>query len=273
LNSPNRKPIISIIPYLNARPLTRHLLGTANGAFATVEDIPSVSCAKLAEGQVDAGLISSILIPESDQIDIVDGVCIASEGPVESVLLFSEKPLEKISQVLLDPASRTSNVLIRILMNLWIGQDCAFVSSEGTEASDVDDLLKTHESVLAIGDRAFQYALDNPSMVAMDLAMEWKHFTGLPFVFAVWGLRRDSGLSPDIFREARDQGTKQIDTITEEAIREMGLAIIHRRLIQRYLTENLHYRLGSRERKALFLFFRYAAELGLVQEASDIRFR
>ena len=270
MTSKNRKPAISIIPYLNARPLTDRLLADNRDGFVTVIDEPAASCIKLANGTVDAGLVSSILVPETDDIDIVDGVCIASEGPVESVMLFSDKPVEKISRILLDPSSRTSNVLIQVLMQLWIGQDCRYEQATGT---DIDALLKTNDAVLAIGDRAFQYALDNPSLVAMDLAMEWKHFTGLPFVFAVWGLRRDSSLSPDLFRDARDNGIRQIDTITENAIREMDLSIIHRRLIRRYLTENLHYTLGSRERKALFLFFRYASELGLVKEASDVRFR
>ena len=120
-SNPN-KPIVSLIPYLNALPLTCHLK-TGNPTFSVSSDVPSVSCSKLAAGEVDAGLVSSISLPEIAGIQAVTGVSIASEGPVESVLLFSKKPPEQIHSIGLDPASRTSNVLIQILMARWLKKE------------------------------------------------------------------------------------------------------------------------------------------------------
>lgn len=261
--------VISLIPYLNARPLVQPLTEMSDPGVSFVTDTPAVSCIKLADGKVDAGLVSSIALAQIPGAAMVDQVCIASEGPVESVLLISEKPPEAIRTVSLDPASRTSNILIQILFRMWLKQPVTFHESQTT---DIAAELANRDAVLAIGDRAFHFGLEHPSMVAMDLAMEWKHFTGLPFVFAVWGLRMDSPLNPDIFRHALDIGLSRLQQIADQAADELESGSLNRSMIQRYLSENLHYRFASRERKSLFLFYRYARELNLIDLVPEIRF-
>ncbi len=269
MNFQKDKPVISLIPYLNARPLIQPLTEMSDLNVDFVTDTPAQSCRKLAEGEVDAGLVSSIAIAEIPAVAIVDSVCIASEGPVESVLLLSEKPLESIRTVSLDPASRTSNTLIQILTRMWLKQPITFHESQ---SDDIMNELDRQDAVLAIGDRAFYFGLELPSLIAMDLAMEWKHFTGLPFVFAVWGLRNDSTLNPDVFRHAGEIGLSRLEEISNQAADEMGSGSLNRSLMQRYLSESLHFRFASRERKSLFLFYRYAKELGLIDAVPEVRF-
>lgn len=269
MNFQKHNPVISLIPYLNARPLVQPLTEMPDLGVDFVTDTPAISCRKLGEGEVDAGLVSSIAIAQLPAVAIVDQICIASEGPVESVLLFSEKPLESIRTVSLDPASRTSNTLIEILARMWLKQPMTFHEAR---TDDIWMELENQDAVLAIGDRAFHFGLEQPSLIVMDLAMEWKHFTGLPFVFAVWGLRNDSPLNPDIFRHAGEIGLSRLEQIADQAADEMGSGTLDRTLIRRYLSESLHYRFASRERKSLFLFYRYARELGLIETVPEIRF-
>ncbi len=260
-------PVISLIPYLNALPLT-HSFRSGNSTFSISSDLPSASCNKLAAGQIDAGLVSSVSLPEIPGIQAVDGVSIASEGPVESVLLFSEKSLEQIHSIGLDPASRTSNVLIQILMTRWMKKECTFHLFH----DEIVQGIQKMDAILAIGDRAFRFALENPSLIAMDLATEWKHFTGFPFVFAMWGLRKNSPLPPTMFREAMASGIEKRIEIADQFSRENKLTKLQKQLTRRYLTHNLHYTFGPRERKGLLLFFRYATEMELIHPCHELKF-
>ena len=53
--------------------------------------------------------------------------------------------------------------------------------------------LQDGQSVLLIGDRALEAARNCPPGVQItDLGALWYHFTGLPFVFALWILRREA---------------------------------------------------------------------------------
>jgi len=269
LNSRAHEPIISLIPYLNALPLTWWLSTTPDRGVRLSTDVPAEACRKLAAGEVDAGIVSSIAIPETPGLAIADGVCIASEGPVESVLLLSDKPLERIHTIALDPASRTSNVLIRILMSRWHDRSCNYVAAP---TGDIEQDLESVDAVLAIGDRAFHFGAAHPSRVVLDLAEEWRHYTGLPFVFAVWGIRETSPISADLFRQARDEGLAHLDEIIAAVTMRENRDPLKREMLTRYFTSHLHYTMGSRERKSLFLFYKYAHELGLLPPIRDISF-
>jgi len=267
LTSKQNKPVISLIPYLNALPLTDRFK-TGEHPFSVSMDLPAESCRKLEAGEVDAGLVSSVSLPEIPDIRAVDGICIASEGPVESVLLFSKKSPDEIHSIGLDPASRTSNALIQILMSRWLKKPCKFSPFQG----NITDGIEKMDAVLAIGDRAFRFAMESPSLVAMDLATEWKHFTGLPFVFAMWGLRKDSPLSPGLFRKARvTEAVKRIE-IADNFSNANGFNALQRQMTRRYLTENLHHTFGPRERKGLLLFYRHATEMGLIHPVHHLEF-
>ncbi len=261
------KPVISLIPYLNALPLTCEL-ASEYSCYEFTSDVPSESCRKLAAGTVDAGLVSSVSLPELPDISAVDGVCIASEGPVESVLLLSKKPLKKIRSIGLDPASRTSNVLIQILMANWLKTKCRFHPFRGT----VQEGLRELDAILVIGDRALTLALETPSLVAMDLADEWKKFTGLPFVFAMWGLRKDSIIPAEVFRNAKEKGLRMRAEISDRFSREHAFSGKQRAFIRQYLTQNLHYNFGPKEKNGLQLFYRLAREMKLIHPVHELKF-
>ena len=83
------KKLIGSVPYLNAVPLTY-------GIEAETEFLPPSRLAKrLRCGELAAGLVSLTEVLFHDLYDILDGVAVASDGPVMSVFVAHKKPLEK----------------------------------------------------------------------------------------------------------------------------------------------------------------------------------
>jgi CofH subfamily radical SAM domain protein len=83
LSAPNELPPVRIgcVGYLNARPLI-----TA-GRVEVRFDHPAALCQQLAAGELDVALVSSFEYLRHPIYSIVDGVAIASNGPVYSVIL------------------------------------------------------------------------------------------------------------------------------------------------------------------------------------------
>src|SRR5262245_51724849 len=140
--------------------------------------MPSACAEKLARREADAGLIPSIEFRRIPDLVRVEGLGIAADSEVRSVLLVSKVPRGKIRSVSLDPASRTSAVLVRLLLERVYG-----LSPEYRSVSPDSDAR------LIIGDPALKAGLQG--QVVLDLAAEWKSWTGFPFVFAFWAVRRE----------------------------------------------------------------------------------
>ena len=107
---------VSVVDYLNARPLTWGLLREPLPRISVSRDTPSVCARKVADGEADVGLIPSIEYARQPELSMVPGLGIAASSEVRSVLLVSRVSREKIRSVSLDPASRTSVALTRILL-------------------------------------------------------------------------------------------------------------------------------------------------------------
>ena len=116
----------------------------------------------------------------------------------------------------------------------------------------------------------------DPSVGTVD--QQWKKWTGLPFVFAVWALRMaalsETSRDPDpatVLSRSRDHGTapENIDTISRLWSQRVQLP---ESTIREYLTRHIHYTLDADNRAGLELFYRYSAELGLIAEAPSLRF-
>ncbi len=93
-----------------------------------------------------------------------------------------------------------------------------------------------------------------------DLATEWWNWTGLPFVFALWAVRRSlpdetKEELADLLERSFKVGMSQIDAIAAEFAGELG----EREILASYL-RNFHYRLGPEEMKGLEEFRRLTGE-------------
>ena len=74
-----------------------------------------------------------------------------------------------------------------------------------------------------------------------------------------------------VFRESRDHGLlpENIERISRDWAPRMGLSESD---IRSYLTENIHYQLDPGCQGGLQLFYQYAAELGVLPAAPELRF-
>jgi predicted solute-binding protein len=95
--------------------------------------------------------------------------------------------------------------------------------------------------------------------------------TGLPFVWALWAGRSDAVDQEDVraLQETRDRAVEHPDLVAREYFHE---APEHVEIGARYLRENIKYYLGSDECAGLELFYRYAADIGLVPATAPLRF-
>jgi chorismate dehydratase len=245
----------SVVDFLNARPLTWGLLENPPAGIEVSRDLPSVCADKLASGEADVGLIPSIEYQRIPAVKVVAGLGIAAASEVRSVLLVSKVSREKIQSVSLDPASRTSAVLTRLLLKHRYGIDPAY-----DERSDAD-------AALVIGDPALKTRLNGH--VVLDLAAEWRAFSGHPFVFAFWAVR-DGAPAEDaerIVRASYEAGRRDLDRLIDREAAATGLS---EAVVEDYLRHSLHYELDSGDLEGLDLFFRMAAAEGLIPAARPI---
>jgi chorismate dehydratase len=269
---------ISAISYLNTAPLMWDFehgdTGStdAGSTFDISYTIPSQCAASLREGSADIGIIPSAAYTSVPDLAILPGVAIASRQAVRSILLVSKVPLEKIQTVALDTSSMTSVALTKVLFAKWWGGHRTFTAM----APDIEQMLKTSDAGLVIGDPALQ--IDRSQYITYDLAEEWIRLTGKPFVFAFWAIRqaalnyapRDLDLGT-VFQESRDHGLlpENLDRITGEWAPRLNLT---EGAVKTYLTENIHYSLDPACLDGLHLFYRYAQECGALQSAPRLLF-
>jgi chorismate dehydratase len=262
---------ISAISYLNTVPLMwdfEH--GTAGADFDIQYTVPSSCAAALLAGQADIGIIPAAAYTEIPDLAVLPGVAIAARRPVRSILLLSKVSLDKIASIAVDTSSMTSVALTKVLFERWLGTGRTFTPM----APDVDAMLREHDACMVIGDTALR--VDRSRYLTFDLAEEWIRFTGKPFVFAFWAVRREALNSssldlPSIFQASCDHGLQpeNIARIAREWSPRVGIPEAE---VQRYLTESIHYRLDSGCLDGLQLFYRYAEECGALPPAPPLHF-
>ncbi|MEP6994096.1 MAG: menaquinone biosynthesis protein [Acidobacteriota bacterium] len=245
---------ISVVDFLNARPLTWGLLHEPSADVQVSRDTPSACAAKLASGEVDAGLIPSIEYQRIPGLKVVPGLGIAASSEVRSVLLVSDVSREKIRSVSLDPASRTSAALTRILLKRVYGLEPEYRDGPS-------------DARLVIGDPALKTRLNGH--VVLDLAALWRSYSGHPFVFAFWAIRSPAA-SPELvalLRRSFDAGLAHFGAMVREEAAASGLSAA---VVEDYLRHALHFELDAGDRDGLRLFYRLAAEDGLIERAREI---
>jgi demethylmenaquinone methyltransferase/2-methoxy-6-polyprenyl-1,4-benzoquinol methylase len=229
--------------YANSVPLTRAIPDVAPGS-RVVLDHPANLIPPLLDGRIDAGLIPVAGLFANPGLTFIEGTGICARRQVRSVLLKCRRPLDQVRAVLLDPASLSSNALAMVLFRDHWKQPVQFVNEE-TDNAPAD-------AAVVIGDRA----LTEPPAAAgdYDLAGQWTLMTGLPFVFAVWALRRDHPGREAIGRivaAAKDAGKAALPAIIRLEALRLGLS---EALCQDYFTRRIHFDVGPREREAMDRF-------------------
>ncbi len=231
--------LLGSVPYLNARPLH----WTIKEPVTFLE--PRALSVELKEGRLQAGLVPLFSVLENADIyHVVDKIGIGSLNTVYSVVMAHGLPVVRVKTVALDPASRTSNHLIRVLLEKYYRIKPIYVSPD--EPAD---------GQVMIGDPAIAYRQAHPDERYLDLAQSWHSHTGLPFVFAVWAVRRDA---PDTKGIARMLRTAAADGLADRS------SIAKNKFEARYLNENLYYHVGPQQKRGMDRYALDLYEMGLL---------
>lgn len=226
---------LATVSYLNAQPLLAGL------SCDIIKETPAKLLSIFESGKVDAALLSLYDILQRPELKTVNNIAIACRGPVYSVILAYEGPLGKIKKIGLDPASHTSNQLIKIIFKKFYQFDPEFV-----ETSNVNnDLLPR----VLIGDSAIAFRDSGNTSSILDLGEEWYRFTGLPFVFARWCLKNNHPHQQevsDLLRRAKEQGMREREKIAATCS-DPAFAL-------RYFTQYINYDCGAEEERGIELF-------------------
>ena len=271
-DAPTRPRIrLGLVSFLNSAPIGYGLLHGRQRQLADVtEAVPSELAENLARGALDLALIPSVeyarAVLDGRDIAIVPRIAIAAQGEAESVLFFHHPPLEEVRSVALDTSSRTSAMLLRLLLRrlLCTGRPEPKYLDSGP---DLPAMLRAADGALLIGDRALFAASEHPALVAdldvHDLGQEWRTLTGLPFVFAFWAgpIRADSPALVEGLLDSLEEGLAHAREIAHaEAPKDPDRAA----RILAYLTRAMDYALGPEEIEGLRTFYTLLAEEGLL---------
>jgi len=262
---------ISAISFLNTAPLMWDFLHEPSQEirenFEIEYTVPSQCAQALRDGKADIGIIPVITTATIPDVVVLPHVAIAALNKVWSIQLISRKPIEQIRTVAVDTSSRTSVGLTQVLLTKFFGGH-----RELTPLPPVlGPMLDCCDAGLLIGDRAMMAKTEG--LYHYDLAELWRAKTGLPFVFAVWAVRKAAlaemkpGLDlAGIFRRSRDHGLTDasVSEIARDWAPKMGLSEAQ---VISYFRDNIHYELDAECRKGLDLYFKLAAECGVIEKA------
>jgi len=228
---------VGSVSYLNAVPLTRGL--ESQVVLAT----PAHLAEMLRRDELDAALVSVTEVLFNDRYDVLDGIAVASLGEVKSVLLAHRRPISEAQEIFCDTASLTSVQLLRVLL-----------AERGLHPQlkplDSYDFNALPDFALLIGDPAIDFSRAAHPHDIWDLGAAWYELSRLPFVYAVWALRRnlENSVLRRQLREARDFGLDTLDYIIST---RTDYDYDFRR---DYLSWHIHYHLGADEKRGLARF-------------------
>ena len=277
---------IGRIPYINCYPVYGAVdrgIVPLNGEI--VDGVPSALNAQMARGELDVSVISAVeYARDASRYLLLPDLAISCDGPVRSVVLFSKRPASELQgrRVLVSKSSMTSVALVQLLFeHVWDAKP-TFIPADA-ELADMERFGDTeHDARLVIGDAALHLwsRLRTPEeyaphaglssyRYAYDLGAEWKNWTGLPFVFAVWVAQRTTAVQDSLgvhanLIQSRDWGIKHLETLAAQAAVATG---VRKRDCLEYLS-GLDYGLSYEHLAGLTEFFRRLVAAGRVPNGS-----
>jgi chorismate dehydratase len=266
------------VSFINTLPIFYPLeSGEVQHDFEIICGTPADLNALLAADQLDLGLVSSIEYARHfDKYLLLPDLSVSCKKEVCSVLLLSRVPLQELEghEILLTPKSHTSIALLKLLLSR------RFVLAPQYRVTDYHASGPRWpagaQAVLAIGDDALQLSKSPEVAISLDLGAAWHQWTGHPFVFAVWALRREA--------LAKRDGVVHQAHATLLAAKEYGLGHLaeiasavdqcswfSRQECVQYL-QTIEYDLDAAKQEGLRLFFKMLYESGELSRRVPLNF-
>lgn len=239
---------IGQIPYLNSVLFYHALRDDAEVSLAPL--VPRQLSGAAVEHAVDAGPVPLVTCWDIEShYEPLEDFCIATKTKAYSILFYSKRPVEELAgaNVGITNETSTSVRLLKVLL-----QHRYQVSAGRFVQLD----WPNNDAFLLIGDEALIHrkgVKDYPHLV--DLGEVWNEWTGLPFVFARWMVRRDletksrDALVNKLTR-ALERGWNEFDAAVEPKAHELNMSVQEMR---DYL-EAFRFRMTDAEREAVERF-------------------
>ena len=221
---------------------------------------------KLNSGDIDISVVSSFEYAKNHHLYyILPNLSVSADGPVGSIYLFLDKPINKLSndQIKLTAFSFTSVHLIQFLLSDY---NITYITNEKDKC--IGEVL--------IADEAIKRFYHNKDAFVYDLSELWKQKTGLPFVFALWCVRREvyQNYQDDvsIIHEALLTSKNSSKTYLPQMAEEYYQGIFpNRHSCEDYL-RNLHYNFTPDYQKGFNLFQKEMVKIGKLSEIAPLKF-
>lgn len=258
--------VVGKIPYLNSVPFYHHF---EKRQFRILPVTPRRMGMLEEQGQLVAGPFSLMdYFKQEQELELMNW-CIATRDQVKSVMLFSNHGWRELSGKLVGITDETSTSvrLLQVLLQKKYGIKARF---ERLHAG-VND-YSNYDAVLLIGDEALKASATHFRSeshfnfeLVFDLAREWYDWKKMPFVFAVWAIRKTLPEAikielNSIIEHSLKNSEGHFGDIGELHGKEIGL---NRTDVEEYL-EGFNYHLGDREREAMKEFKKLVQETSLI---------
>jgi chorismate dehydratase len=264
--------------YINTLPLLFYFPQN-NPSFEIILEVPKKLNQSLAKGEIHGSLSSSVFYAKNFRnYLILPDISISAVGEVKSVILYHKVPLEKLDnkKIGITPETESSFNLLRILLEEFIGIKPKYIELYKNWGTLTEEEKKEFSGYLAIGDEALilQFNNRNKSALITDLAELWLKYTHLPFVFALFIVRKDIAKKyKNKLKEfcnnlyyARAQAFSNLREIVKKS--HLNLP---KEFLFNYLT-HLEYDFSGLKQRAFITFCEYLLKLGLIKELPKLRF-
>ena len=238
---------IGRIPYLNSEVFYYGMAGEADVELHPLT--PRALSGAATEGGLDAGPVPLVTCFElEDTFKPLGDFCIATVEKARSILLYSKRPIEELTGAVVGVTGETSTS-VRLMKTLFAWR----FNVSPRQYVGLDD--GPTDAFLLIGDDALRNRRGVPGYSYLyDLGQEWHEWTGLPFVFARWVVRRD----------VDDDKIRRLEALISHSI-ERGLAAVEEIAAVRQdlnmtpeeiieYVRSFHYHLGDEEMMAIEKF-------------------
>lgn len=219
------------ISYINASPVYYGLdHGMTPPWLTLVTDVPASLNRQIIDKEVDISPISAAhYAMNHSSLLLLPDLSISCHGPVMSVLCAARSPIDDLAgkTVMLTKESATAASFLKMIFSQR-GVTPEYVTGD---VGDIDQIPSGVDAVLVIGDAALTQPWEQRFAYCFDLGEIWHDMTGLPFVFAVWAVRKEvAAAHPDTVTRAlkllwasRQSGYAHLEAVIEAARIKLGL--------------------------------------------------
>ncbi len=266
---------LAVPQYLNTLPLLFFLKEIPGVKIDYL--VPTKINQALKERFLEGGLASSFFYAKNFQdFWVLPDLSISAVGEVKSVILYHQEPLEELHQKIIgiSPETETSFGLLRIVLEefLKLTPFYKFLSKKLIESREND--WKELTGYLAIGDEALLLEKRDIFPYALDLAKIWLTRTHLPFVFALFVVRKDlREPQKELLRKflgeiylARAKGLASLERIVAES----NLKFSKKKALN-YL-QYLEYDFSGLKQRAFLKFCEYLKKIGMLSKIPENSF-